>query len=50
MKEKVEAEWHPTDKSHSRTDDAWKRIMVEPYVTEREEDGDFLNKCSKVRL
>jgi len=38
MKEKVEAEWHPTDKSHSRTDDDWKRIMAEPYVTKTEEE------------
>ncbi len=38
MKEKVEAEWHPTDKSHSRTDDDWKHIMAEPYGTEAEEE------------
>ena len=38
MKEKVEVEWYPTDKSHSRTDDDWKRIMAEPYVTETEKE------------
>ena len=36
MKKKVKAEWHPTDKSHSRTDDDWKRIIAEPYVRETE--------------
>ena len=36
MVKKVKAEWHPTDKTHSRTDDDWKRIMAEPYVTEPE--------------
>ncbi len=36
MVKKIKAEWHPTDKTHSRTDDDWKRIMAEPYVTEPE--------------
>jgi hypothetical protein len=38
MKKKVKAEWRPTDKSHSRTDDDWKRIMAEPYVIETEKE------------
>ena len=37
MEKKVKAKWRPTDKSHSRTDDDWKRIMAEPYVVETEE-------------
>ena len=39
MKKKVKADWRPKDKSHSRTDDDWKRIMAEPYVTETEKEG-----------
>jgi hypothetical protein len=38
MEKKVKAEWHPTDKSHIRTDDDWKRIMAEPYVIEAEKE------------
>ena len=38
MEKKVKAEWRPTDKSRSRTDDDWKRIMAEPYVTETEKE------------
>jgi len=38
MEKKVKAEWHPTDKSHIRTDDDWKRIMAEPYVIETEKE------------
>ena len=38
MKKKVKAEWHPKDKTHSRTDDDWKRIMAEPYVIETEKE------------
>jgi hypothetical protein len=38
MKKKVKAEWRPTDKSHSRTDDDWKRIIAEPYVIETEKE------------
>ena len=38
MEKKVKAKWHPTDKSHIRTDDDWKRIMAEPYVIETEKE------------
>ena len=46
MVKKIKAEWHPTDKTHSRTDDDWKRIMAGPYVvkeTEKEEKKEKKN-------
>ena len=50
MEKKVKAKWHPTDKSHSRTDDDWKRIMAEPYVTKTEEEEKKKGEVSRIML
>ncbi len=47
MMKKVKAEWHPTDKSHSRSDEDWKRIMAQPYVIETQKEEKKEKKSGK---
>ena len=46
-KKKVEEEWCPTDKSNSRTDKDWERIMAVPDVKEEKEKEENITKKVK---